>query len=77
MSYVLHTCKNGIDYCIKADLKTKSFQLVPVKKDSDLSRIFCHPYRIGAVNILNWIKENDSKLSKEELEICSREQFRR
>lgn len=77
MSYVLHTCKDGVDYCVKADLESKRFRLVPVESDSDLSRVFCHPYRIGAVNILKWIKEHDKELGNEQLNICTREKFRK
>lgn len=77
MAYVLHTKKNGVNYCITADAKANCFRLVAVESDSDLSRIFCHPHRIGAVNILKWINENDKALAGEQLQISTRDQFRK
>jgi hypothetical protein len=77
MAYVLHVKKDGVNYCIKADAKNNRFYLVPVESDSDLSQIYSHPYRIGAVNILKWIQQNDQTLASEELAISDRDQFRK
>lgn len=77
MSYVLHTQKNGVNYCITADVQANCFRLIPVESDSDLSQVFCHPYRVGAANILNWIKDNDKDLASEQLQISTRDQFRK
>jgi hypothetical protein len=77
MAYVLHTCKDGVNYCIRADSKQNQFFLVPVESDSDISQVFSHPYRIGAVNVLKWIQENDQQLASEELQISDRDRFRK
>lgn len=77
MSYVLYTQKDGVNHCITADVKANCFRLIPVESDSDLSKVFCHPYRAGAATILNWIKENDEALASEQLEISTRDRFRK
>jgi hypothetical protein len=77
MPYVISTIKDNINYCISADLKSKSFKLIAVESDSDLTKVFCHPYRDGAVQILNWINDNDPKLEREQLKVCDESQFRR
>lgn len=76
MSYVISTCKDGINYCIRADLNKNKFVLIPVESDSDLSKVFCHPYRVGAAQILQWILENDSDLSSQNLEVSAEGKFR-
>lgn len=75
MGYVIATCLNGVNYCIKADKETNSFQLIPVKFDSDISKVFCHPNKTGAMNILNWIKANDKKLSRTQLAVYPQAKF--
>ena len=76
MSYVIATCKNNINYCIKADVNQNKFVLIPVESDSDLSKIFCHPYRIGATQILQWILQNEPSLACEELTVYPEGKFR-
>lgn len=53
-----------------------SFRLIPVESDSDLSKVFSHPYQSGALNILRWIQSNDPELSSEELVISDEGRFR-
>jgi hypothetical protein len=53
-----------------------SFRLIPVESESDLSRVFSHPYQSGALNILRWINDNDSSLSCKDLVISCEGQFR-
>ena len=77
MPYVIGVCKSNATYCVRADHETQQFVLVPVESDSDLSRIFCHPYRNGATQILNWIKNNESELSSEDLQVYDEGQFRK
>jgi hypothetical protein len=77
MSYVISTCKENVNYCIRADVATGKFVLVPVESDSDLSKVFCHPYRIGATQIMQWIFDNDPDLACEELEVSFEGKFRK
>lgn len=77
MSYVISTNKNNINYCIRADLKANKFVLIPVESDSDLSKVFCHPYRVGATQILQWIIDNEPELSSEELTVSPESRFRK
>jgi hypothetical protein len=77
MSYVISTVEDGVNYCVTADKNTMSFRLIPVEFESDLSRVFSHPYQSGALNILRWINDNDSTLSCKDLVISCEGQFRR
>lgn len=77
MSYVIGVCKGNATYCVRADKKTNSFMLIPVESDSDLSHIFCHPYRNGATQVLNWINNNDNALASEGLQIYDEGKFRK
>jgi len=42
-----------------------------------LKRIFSHPYRAGAQQILSWINNNDSELASKELSIQDESRFRK
>lgn len=53
------------------------FELIPLDSDSALSKVFSHPYRNGAQNILNWIQENDVELNGKELSIQDVARFQR
>lgn len=77
MSYVISVSKDNVNYCVRADQAANSFVLIPVESDSDLTKVFCHPYRIGAVQILNWINENQPDLASEELHVCDEAAFRK
>jgi len=77
MAYVIGTCKDDATYCVRASIENNCFLLVPVESDSDLSRIFCHPYRDGATQILNWINENECELASEGLQVYDEGKFRR
>lgn len=76
MSYVIATCKEGVNYCVRADSSKNKFVLIPVESDSDLSKVFCHPYRVGAAQILQWIVEHDSDLACQNLEVSAEGKFR-
>lgn len=77
MSYVIATRKDNVNYCIRADAQSNRFVLVPIESDSDLSKILCHPYRVGATQIMQWIVANDPDLASEELEVCAEGKFRK
>ncbi len=76
MPYVITTSKDNVNYCIRAESKTNSFVLIPVESDSDLAKVFCHPYRIGATQILDWINDNAPGLASEKLYVCDEGKFR-
>lgn len=55
----------------------KQFQLIPLDSEVALNKIFSHPYRAGAQNILSWINSNDKQLAREELSIQDEARFRK
>jgi hypothetical protein len=59
----------GIPYAISPNVESNSFELIPIQKDSQISKAFCSPNKTGAVSILNWINENDVELASKELEV--------
>ena len=77
MSYVIATWKDGRPFAITACCDSKQFQLIPLDSEVALSRIFSHPYRAGAHNILAWINNNDKQLAGEELSIQDEARFRK
>ena len=77
MSYVIATYKKGVPYVITADKETNSFQLIKFDSDMVLNKVFSHPYRAGAYNVLAWIEKNDQQLSGEELKVFDEAKFRR
>lgn len=77
MSYVIATYKNGMPYAITACNQTNSFQLVPLDSDVALNKIYSHPYRAGAFQVLSWIEKNDHDLASEELDVYDEAKFRK
>jgi len=77
MSYVIVTWKDGRPFAITACSNSKQFQLIPLDSEVALNKIFSHPYRAGAQNILTWINSNDKQLSGEELSIQDEARFRK
>ena len=77
MSYVVATWKDGIPYAITACNQSNSFKLIPLDSDVALNKIFSHPYRAGAQQVLTWINKNDQDLSREELSIQDEARFRK
>jgi hypothetical protein len=77
MSYVIATYKDGRPYAISACGQTNSFQLVALDSDVALNKIFSHPYRAGAYNILSWIEKNDKQLSDAGLDVYDEAKFRK
>ena len=77
MSYVIATWKNGVPHAITACDQANQFLLVPLDSDVALNKIFSHPYRAGAQQILAWINKNDAELSGQELSIQDEARFRK
>ncbi len=77
MAYVISVTKDNVNYCVRAEESIGQFVLIPVESDSDLTKIFCHPHRIGAVQILNWINDNQPSLACEELKVRDEAAFRK
>ena len=77
MSYVIATWKEGIPHAITACNQSNSFQLIPLDSDVALNKIFSHPYRAGAQQVLTWINKNDEALSVETLSIQDEARFRK
>ena len=77
MSYVIATYKDGFPYVITACGETKKFQLIPFESDMTLNKVFSHPYRAGAYNVLTWIEKNDNELAGENLNVFDEAKFRR
>lgn len=77
VSYVIATWKNGVPYAITACNQTRQFLLVPLDSDVALNKIFSHPYRAGAQQILAWINSNNDELASQELSIQDEARFRK
>lgn len=75
MSYLITTYLQGIPYAIKPNVDSNRFELIPITKDSEISKAFCSPTKTGAMNILNWINKNDKKLAKKELTVQPEAKF--
>jgi len=77
MSYVIACWKNDQPFAITADVKSKQFLLIPLESEVALNKIFSHPYRAGAQQILEWINKNNAELSGQELSIQDEARFRK
>jgi hypothetical protein len=77
MSYVIVTWEWGKPRAITANSKTNQFELITLDSDSAINRIFSHPYRAGAQQILEWINKHDESLSCKNLQIHDESQFRK
>lgn len=75
MSYLITTYLQGIPYAVKPNVDSNRFELIPITKDSQISKAFCSPTKTGAMNILNWINKNDKKLAKEQLTVQPEAKF--
>ena len=74
MSYIIATTINGTPHAVSAE-STGQFILIPIDKDSQLSKAFSSPNKTGAVSILQWIEKNDKKLSTQGLEVQPEAKF--
>jgi hypothetical protein len=77
MSYVIACWRWGKPHAITANSTTNSFELIPLDSDVALNKIFSHPHRAGAQQILTWINDNDEELASKELKLCDECQFRK
>ena len=69
MSYIIATSIDGIPHAVHPNVDTNCFELIRITKDSELSKAFCSPNKTGAVNILQWINNNDAELASKELSV--------
>jgi hypothetical protein len=77
MAYIIATYKNGLPYAVHACGQTNLFHLIALDSDVALNKIFSHPYRAGAYNILSWIEKNDDQLSGIDLDVYDEAKFRK
>ena len=77
MSYIIATYKDSQPYAVRACRETNSFQLLALDSDVALNKIFSHPHRVGAYNILSWIKKNDQQLSGTDFDVYDEARFRK
>ncbi|QDP50040.1 MAG: hypothetical protein Unbinned3459contig1000_50 [Prokaryotic dsDNA virus sp.] len=75
VSYLITTYLKGIPHAITPNVDAKVFELIPITKDSQISKAFCSPTKTGAMNILNWINKNDSNLASKELSVQPEAKF--
>lgn len=75
VSYLITTYLQGIPHAITPNTDCKRFELIPITKDSQISKAFCSPTKTGAMNILKWINENDKRLSKNNLSVQPEAKF--
>lgn len=75
VSYLITTYLEGIPYAITPNVDTKTFELIPITKDSQISKAFCSPTKTGAMNILKWINENDKQLATNDLSVQPEAKF--
>ena len=74
VSYIIATTISGTPHAVSAE-STGKFILIPIDKDSQLSKAFSSPNKTGAVSILQWIEKNDKKLSTKGLEVQPEAKF--
>ena len=77
MSYVIVTWEWGKPLAITADSSSNKFKLIPLDSDTAINKIFSHPYRAGAQQILSWINKNDESLASKNLSIQDEARFRK
>ena len=77
MSYVIACWRWGAPHAITANGETNKFESIPLDSEVALNKIFSHPYRAGAQQILTWINNNDEDLASKELQVSDEAQFRK
>ena len=75
VSYLITTIINGIPHAITPNVENNCFELIKIRRDSEISKAFCSPNKTGAVSILKWIEENDENLSGKGLEVQPQAKF--
>jgi hypothetical protein len=77
MSYIIVTQEMGTPYAVRACPTSNSFQLIPLDSDVAVNKIYSHPHRAGAQQILSWINKNDPTLTSQNLSIQDEARFRK
>lgn len=77
MSYVISTQIDGVYHFIRPNAEKNTFELLPMKNQSDLYKAFNPSHKTEAINILNWIKKNDETLAQHEYSIELQAKFQR
>lgn len=75
VSYLITTYLQGVPHAVTTNVEANRFELIPIIKDSEISKAFCSPNKTGAMNILNWINENDTKLAATNLNVQPEAKF--
>lgn len=75
MSYIIAAWIEGKAHAIRACPESNAFKLIPLDSEVALNKIFSHPYRAGAQQILSWINKNDKQLASQQLEVRTEAQF--
>jgi|TARA_B100000900_G_C20596598_1_gene723699 hypothetical protein len=75
MAYLIATYVKGIPHAITPNPAANRFELIPIVKDSHVSKAFCSPNKTGAMSILNWINDNDKKLASKDLSVQPEAKF--
>ena len=75
MSYIIVTQEMDIPYAVRACPTSNSFQLIPLDSDVAVNKIYSHPHRAGAQQILSWINKNDPTLTSQNLSIQDAARF--
>ena len=75
VSYLITAIIDGIPHAVRPNVADNCFELIKIRRDSEISKAFCSPTKTGAVQILNWIKDNDADLSLQELSVQPEARF--
>ena len=77
MSYVIVTLDGVITQAVTASKELNKFFLVPLDSDVAINKVFSHPHRAGAQQILNWINKNNEELACQNLSIQDEARYRK
>jgi hypothetical protein len=77
MAYIISTLVDGVPHAIHANSSDSKFELLTLDSASSLSRIYSHPYRAGAYQVLSWILDNEPTLSCYELQVSDEARFQK
>lgn len=77
MSYIIVTENAEKPYAIMACSASNGFRLIPLDSDVALNKIYSHPQRAGAQQILSWINKNDFVLASQNLSIQDEAKYRK
>ena len=75
VSYLITTHISGVPHAVTPNPISGKFELIKIVRDSEISRAYCSPTKTGAVQILNWIRDNDAELSLQNLTVQPEARF--